>query len=221
MNVLARVGGKLKELALGSAATRNVGTSAEEMLEAGNAFLATFSSNPVYLSGSEDYDCNTFALGSKYLVAANVAKNTPPVYDSESHYYIETRQNYTANARLQIAYGYKKANIFIRTWAYGPNSYGAWRRIAMSDELIQKKTLTATYPAASQITLAHGLSVSKIRAIHVTAKKSNGAIMPPNSIANHEYYWYYNSTYVVIVRSAANDSSLAGSTLQVIIEYEL
>jgi len=95
-----------------------------------------------------------------------------------------------------------------------------------SSPAIKMKKLTGTTPAVegNSVTIAHGLTGSKILAVDVlvgySSNVNNG--MPPGYIraTGYEYYSYHTSSGVVVFLSATNSERILSDTIRILITYE-
>ena len=102
----------------------------------------------------------------------------------------------------------------------------AYTKLGSAAPAIKMKKLTGTTPAVegNSVTIAHGLTGSKILAVDVlvgySSNVNNG--MPPGYIraTGYEYYSYHTSSGVVVFLSATNSERILSDTIRILITYE-
>lgn len=111
-----------------NAASRLVGTANNQIPSSQDAYKAAYGQNDGYLPSSSSADCNSFDVGTRYLVGIGNA-NTPPA-DDDTFYFIETIANYGSTSKLQRAWGYLSGVIFTRVEKDGV--WTAWQHASTS-----------------------------------------------------------------------------------------
>lgn len=165
-----------------NAASRLLGTAAEQVPLAKDAFKAAFSNS---VSGSiganAGRDCNDFAHGERYTISGIGNINTPPIYSDNYFYYIETIGTSYAgeNNSLQIAYGYTTDAMFFRRQTNG--TWGDW--VSMN---IGSRVYAATTTGAPNMVIGvDGIMKRSISIAYTdtnTTKDSNGFIKAASPI---------------------------------------
>ena len=108
----------------------------------------------------------------------------------------------------------------------GLTTVNAYTKLGSAAPAIKMKKLTGTTPAVegNSVTIAHGLTGSKILAVDVLVGYSSNANngMPPGylRIAGYEYYAYQTSSGIVVYLSATNSERILSDTIRVLITYE-
>ena len=139
-----------------------------------------------------------------------------------------TRLNISsANAALYSPDGSKYLNITNTASTFiGAMTVNAYTKIGSGAPAIKMKKLTGTTPAVegNSVSIAHGLTGSKILAVDVlvgySSNVNNG--MPPGYIraTGYEYYSYHTSSGVVVFLSATNSERILSDTIRILITYE-
>ncbi len=102
----------------------------------------------------------------------------------------------------------------------------AYTKLGGAAPAIKMKKLTGTTPAVegNSVTIAHGLTGSKILAVDVLVGYSSNANngMPPGylRIAGYEYYAYQTSSGIVVYLSATNSERVLSDTIRILLTYE-
>ena len=139
-----------------------------------------------------------------------------------------TRLNISsANAALYSPDGSKYLNITNAASTFiGNMTVNAFTKLGSAAPSIKMKKLTGTTPAVegNSVTIAHGLTGSKILAVDVLVGYSSNANngMPPGylRIAGYEYYAYQTSSGIVVYLSATNSERILSDTIRILITYE-
>ncbi len=139
-----------------------------------------------------------------------------------------TRLNISsANAALYSPDGSKYLNITNAASTFiGAMTVNGFTKIGSTAPAIKMKKLTGTTPAVegNSVTIAHGLTGSKILAVDVlvgySSNVNNG--MPPGYIraTGYEYYVYQTSSGIVVYLSATNSERVLSDTIRILITYE-
>ncbi len=160
---------------------------------------------------NRDGDANIF-IGYN---AGNKSTNT-----NSNRLYIENSDADSANALIYGNFASDSlvlnANVNVRDFTrLGAETSGA--------PAIKMKKLTGTNGAASATTsFAHGLTQSKILSVSVfiTSSVTGNDLAPRSTYPGFEYDYYVSSSAIVIRNIAANDGSITGGQVRILITYE-
>ncbi|UOO90269.1 hypothetical protein LVJ82_04590 [Vitreoscilla massiliensis] len=96
------------------------------------ALSAYFLANTRYDGSPTEGDANDFEIGTRYACSAAIL-NTPiaNVWWEGSYAFIETRYIHTGGQKIQIAWGYDRVNLAMRT--YIANTWSSWRTMMGAD----------------------------------------------------------------------------------------
>ena len=96
------------------------------------ALSAYFLANTRYDGNPSSGDANDFEIGTRYACSAAI-DNTPitNVWWDGSYAFIETRYIHIGGQKIQIAWGYDKPNLAMRT--YVANTWSSWRTMMGAD----------------------------------------------------------------------------------------
>ena len=139
-----------------------------------------------------------------------------------------TRLNISsANVALYSPDGSNYLNITNAASTFiGAMTVNGFTKIGSTAPAIKMKKLTGTTPAVegNSVTIAHGLTGSKILAVDVlvgySSNVNNG--MPPNytRVAGYEYFAYQTTSGIVVYLSATNSERVLSDSIRILITYE-
>lgn len=119
-----------------NAASRLVGAAINQIPLAQDVFKAANSSITGYKSPSDNFDCDSLEVGTRYLVSTANQK-TPPS-DDDNFYLIDTIYNFRVDTKLQKAVGYTSGVIFTRTLKDG--AWSVWKPASTSKYIYSSTT---------------------------------------------------------------------------------
>ena len=124
-----------------NAASRLVGDTGSNIVEAKKAHKAASTHIDAYYPKDSAVNCNDFEQGSIYLVRSSGNINTPPDSTTSTDFTIETRRSYHGGTHIQIAWGYNYPEIFTRTYWSADDGWSPW--VASCNNVTTYKTTTA------------------------------------------------------------------------------
>ena len=234
-NVNIVAGGKLSRstATFGTAAGKDVGTAAGNVMEVGAFGLGSSGANPFAADGSDRFSHVMGSYDANYVAGAPTTYGgiDRKTYDSSS-WIFDTY--YAADA--DIPPRYRKSINGGEFTAWRPYVIGGMHTPANvsvnsiqagigAPKLAYKKltgTLSEYYPYATQV--PHGLNASKILAVDVTVMNTDGIYVQAADASSQSYFrlnTISNDSIGILVATSPSGSSLRGQPYKILITYEV
>jgi hypothetical protein len=121
--------------------------------------------------------------------------------------------------------GDSSATTIAARWTASTNYLGeGYQRLGSGAPLIKMKKLTGTTASAENgtVTVAHGLTASKIISHTAVVNRGDGIYMPPEHSYNseHQFSTHYDGTNFTVSNHATNSANILSKAFTILVTYE-